>query len=218
MTDQAVKVSLAYPPDRDAVSAVIQQGVLHALRSEPELAEQSYYRALTALAAIRPPTNHDRSQTYTYLGQAQRELQKFDAADKSQRLSFQVARAIGGPDHQLTLIAQMDLGFLFDTSRSVEGLQIMASAKDRILKTRGDDPQTVPWALNRYGRAMSQIGRLEEGGRSSHASRSFESADQDSGSIFILRTPPRSPIQTEALLMQTYIVRQSGQSMFSGGS
>lgn len=163
-TEQAVKINRSYPPDRDAVSALIQQGVFHALRGEPEQAEKSYYLALTALDAVRPPTNHDRSQIYTYLGQAQRELQKFDAAGKSQRLAFQVAQAVGGADHQLTLIAQMDLGwFLFDTSRPIEGLAIMASAKDRILKTRGADPQTVPWALNRYGRALTEVGRVEEG-------------------------------------------------------
>jgi tetratricopeptide (TPR) repeat protein len=58
----------------------------------------------------------------------------------------------------------MDLGwFLFDTSRSIEGLAVMADAKERILKTRGDDPQTVPFALNRYGRGLLQVGRLEEG-------------------------------------------------------
>ena len=163
-TEQAVKINTGHPPDRDAVSALIQLGIYHALRNEPEFAEQSYNRALVALDAIRPPTNHDRSQIYTYLGQAQRELQKFDAADKNQRLAFQVARAVGGADHQLTLIAQMDLGwFLFDTGRPVEALAIMQDAKDRILKTRGADPQTVPWALNRYGRALSQVGRIEEG-------------------------------------------------------
>jgi tetratricopeptide (TPR) repeat protein len=58
----------------------------------------------------------------------------------------------------------MDLGwFLFDTSRPTEGLAIMADAKDRILTTRGIDPQTVPYALNRYGRALLQFGRVEEG-------------------------------------------------------
>ncbi len=164
LTEQAVKISAAYPPDRDSVSALIQMGVFHALRGEPKLAEESYFRALTALDAIRPPTNHDRSQLYTYLGQAQRELQQFDAADQSQRLAFQVAKTVGGADHQLTLIAQMDLGwFLFVTSRTAEGLAVMADAKERILRTRGDDPQTVPFALNRYGRALVQAGRLEEG-------------------------------------------------------
>ncbi len=164
LTEQAVEINRAYPPDRDAVSALIERGVFQLLRGELEPAEQSFYRALTALDAIRPPTNHNRSQIYTYLGQTQRELQKFDAAEKSQRLAFQVSQAVGGPDHELTLIAQMDLGwFLFDTSRPMEGLAIMASAKDKILKTRGADPQTVPWALNRYGRALLQVGRLEEG-------------------------------------------------------
>jgi serine/threonine protein kinase/tetratricopeptide (TPR) repeat protein len=164
LTDQAVKINQAYPPDRDAVSALIQQGVYHALRNEQEPAVASYQRALAALDAIRPPTNHDRSQIYTYLGQAQREMQKFDAAEKNQRLAFQVAQNVGGADHQLTLIAQMDLGwFLFDTSRPIEGLAIMADAKDRILRTRAGDPQTVPWALNRYGRGLLQVGRTEEG-------------------------------------------------------
>jgi serine/threonine protein kinase/tetratricopeptide (TPR) repeat protein len=164
LNEQAVKINQAYPPDRDAVSALIQQGVCHALRNEQEAAEESYLRALTALDAIRPATNHDRSQIYTYLGQAQRELQKFDAAEKSQRLAFQVAQEVGGADHQLTLIAQVELGrFLFDTSRTFEGLAIMTDAKERILKTRANDPQTVPWALNRYGRGLLQVGKTEEG-------------------------------------------------------
>jgi len=164
LTEQAVRISLGYPPDRDAVSAVIQQGVFHMLRGETELGEQSFHQALGALDAIQPPTNHDRSQIYTYLGQAQRELQKFDEAGQSQRLAFQVAQKTGGPDHQLTLIAQMDLGwFLFDTGRTVEGLAVMDDAQQRILRTRGDDPQTVPFALNRYGRGLLEFGRLEEG-------------------------------------------------------
>jgi len=39
----------------------------------------------------------------------------------------------------------------------------MAAAKDSILKTRGADPQTVPYALSRCGRALLQFGRLQEG-------------------------------------------------------
>ena len=163
-TDQAVKISQAYPPDRDAVSALIQQGIFHLFLGKLEPAEQFLNRALTELDAIRPPTNHDRSQIYTYLGQTQRLLQKLDAAERSQRLAYQVAQAVGGADHELTLIAQMDLGwFLFDTSRHSEGLALIASAKDKILKARPDDPQTVPYALNRYGRALLQFGRVEEG-------------------------------------------------------
>jgi tetratricopeptide (TPR) repeat protein len=163
-TDQAVKISQAYPPDRDAVSALIQQGIFHMFHGELEPAEKSFYRTLTVLDAKRPPTNHDRSQIYTYLGQTQRGLQKFDAAERSHRLAYQVAQAVGGADHELTLVAQMDLGwFLFDTSRPTEGLALMASAKDKILKTRPNDPQTVPYALNRYGRALLLFGRVEEG-------------------------------------------------------
>src|SRR5262249_26337633 len=163
MTEQAVKINQAQPPDRDTVAALIQLGVFQTFHGELEPAERSFHSALAALDAIRPPTNRNRSQIYTYLGQTQKELQQFTDAEKSQRAAFQVAQAVGGAEHQLTLIAQMDLGwFLFETSQPVEGFGLIASAKEAILRTRSFDPQTVPYALNRYGRALYRFGRLEE--------------------------------------------------------
>lgn len=163
LTDQAVAINRAYPPDRDAVSAFIQQGILHTLRGELEEAERSYGQGLAALNAIRPPTNHDRSQLYTYLAQTQRELQKFSAAEASHREALRVAQIVGGPEHQLTLIAQLDLGwFLFMTGRRTEGLPMIRTATERIVATRGEDPQTIPWALGRYGRALLEFGRPED--------------------------------------------------------
>jgi tetratricopeptide (TPR) repeat protein len=87
LTQQAVAISQALPPDRDAVSALLQLGIFQTYHGELSQAEESYYRAVTALDAIRPPTNHDRSQIYTYLGQTQRALQEFDSAERSQRLA-----------------------------------------------------------------------------------------------------------------------------------
>ena len=163
LTDQAVAINRAHPADRDTVSAFIQQGILHTLRGELTDAEKSYAEGLTALNLIRPATNHDRSQLYTYLAQTQRELQEFPAAEASHREALRVAQAVGGPDHQLTLIAKLDLGwFLFLTGRRSEGLEIIREAAQRIVATRGDDPQTIPWALARYGRALLESGRLED--------------------------------------------------------
>jgi len=160
LTDQAVAINRTHSPDRDAVSALIQQGIFHTMRGELVPAEHSYREGLEALDAIRPPTNHDRSQLYTYLAQTQRELQQFAAAEASHREALRVAQLVGGPDHQLTLIAKLDLGwFLFTTGRRAEGLETIRTATERIVATRADDPQTIPWALNRYGRALLEFGR-----------------------------------------------------------
>jgi len=163
LTNQAVDIDRAYPSDRDTVSAFIQQGILHTMRGELAQAETSYAQALAALNTIRPATNHDRSQIYTYLAQTQRELQEFSAAESSHREALRVAQLVGGPDHQLTLIAKLDLGwFLFVTGRRSEGLDTVRAATQRIVATRGDDPQTIPWALGRYGRALLEYGRPED--------------------------------------------------------
>jgi len=163
LTDQAVAINRAYPPDRDTVSALIQQGIVHTMRGELAEAEKSYAQGLAALNMIRPPTNHDRSQLYTYLAQTQRGLQKFSAAEASHREALRVAQLVGGPDHQLTLIAKLDLGwFLFMTGRRSEGLEAIRTATERIVATRGEDPQTVPWALGRYGRALLEFGRPKD--------------------------------------------------------
>ena len=162
LTDQAVTIYRAYPPDRDSVSALIQQGIFRQILGRRADAEAAYLQALDVLNAIRPPTNHDRSQLYTYLAQTQRALQKFAAAESNHREAWRVAQIVGGSDHQLTLIAQLDLGwFLVTTGRAKEGLPIIRAATERIAATRGDDPQTIPYAFQRYGRALLAFGEPE---------------------------------------------------------
>ena len=104
-------------------------------------------------------------EIHAYLGDVEFRTQSIPAAENHLRLAHRLSVANNGQTHIDTFETEQRLGqFLFDTSRTREGLQLLAHAAEGALAQRGvDDPQYVPQVQTYYGRSLVQVGRIEEG-------------------------------------------------------
>ena len=161
---RSVQLLRAFPPSQQLATALVTLGDMYGFHNEPERAETVLIEALSVFDQLREPYLSEMPQLYEFLADAQVDLQKFSAAEQSYRKGATAARKIGGEDHLDVIRADRSLGqFLFSTSRTKEGLVLMESAKVRILATRGDgDSLFTAWVLTALGRALIQVGRMEE--------------------------------------------------------
>jgi serine/threonine-protein kinase len=128
-------------------------------------AEPLLKEAIQQSIKIDGDPNINLARFYAYMGQTEQDLTEFAAADESLRKALDAARKLNGEDHVDTLETELRLGaFLVGTTRTAEGVEHTARAKDILLRThRGDDPFFAPQAYLEYGRSLANVGRWEEG-------------------------------------------------------
>jgi len=162
---QAVDVYRRYPKDNMAPESLYEEAIMLPMLGRSREAEPLLKEAIQLSIKIDGDPNINLARFYAYLGQTQQDLAEFAAADESLRKALDAARKLNGEDHVDTLETELRLGaFLVATSRTAEGLEHTARAKDLLLRThRDDDPFFAPQAYLEYGRSLANAGRWEEG-------------------------------------------------------
>ncbi len=147
------------------IDALLLQGSFARLKDDDREAARVLSEARELSKASEPRNKRREVEISAYLGDAQYRLQAFGEAEQSLRLAHRLSIAVNGPAHIDTMQTGHRLGlFLFDTSRTTEGLRLLAEAAEGAQRSRGvDDPQHVPQVLIYYGRSLADMGRLEDG-------------------------------------------------------
>ena len=162
---QAVDVYRKYPDDSMLPEALYEEALILSILAQPRQAEPLLVEAVQMSTRIQGDPNANLARFYAYLGQTQQDLVEFGSAEESLRHALRVARKLNGDNHIDTLETELRLGiFLAATSRITEGLQHIDTARQILLRTRGeDDPFFAPQVFLEYGRSLSNAGRLEDG-------------------------------------------------------
>jgi len=162
---QSVQIMRGYPASDELRDALVSLAVMDGFTGNAAGAEATYGEALAISWRVHPGADTARPQIYTYLGDAQLDLYKFAEAEASYRAAVRAARLLGDENGFDAIRAEHGLGlFLFQIGKTHEAIALMASAKDRVLKTRGsEDTLITPWILTGYGRSLTRYGRIEEG-------------------------------------------------------
>ncbi|HKV79121.1 MAG TPA: protein kinase [Candidatus Sulfotelmatobacter sp.] len=163
--EQAVNVYRKYPGETMLPESLYEQAMILSILGQPRRAEPLLTEAVQLSARLEGDPNANLARFYAYLGQTQQDLVEFAAAEESLRRALVVARKLNGDNHIDTLETELRLGiFLAATSRISEGLQHIDSARQILLRTRGDaDPFFAPQVFLEYGRSLSNNGRVEDG-------------------------------------------------------
>jgi serine/threonine-protein kinase len=162
---QSVHIMRGHPASDGLRDALVSLAVMDGFTGNPAGAEATFGEALDISWRVHPGADTARPQIYTYMGDAQLDLYKYPEAESSYRSAVRAARLLGDENGIDAIRAEHGLGlFLFQIGKTREAIDLMASAKDRVLKTRGsEDTLITPWILTGYGRALTRYGRIEEG-------------------------------------------------------
>jgi len=163
--ERALQMMRKRPDSVELKDALFNLAVMCGFNGEPARAESLYTESLAVSYRLHPGGDDLRPQIYTYLADVQGDQQKFAAAEKNYRAATAAARVLGDADSLEAIRADHGLGlFLFKIGKTAEGLSLMASAKERILKVRGpEDSELTPWVMTGYARSRVQMGEIEEG-------------------------------------------------------
>ncbi len=162
---EGVKVLRAYPASTDLAEALYEYASVHLLHGDEREADALLVEAIQVSKKAAGDPNPDLPRMYAYQGEARQKLLEFGLAEDSFRRALAAARKMNGDDHVDTLETELRLGqFLYTSSRTREGLQLLEHAKDIALRTRGAaDPFYTPQTALEYGWALARSGRLEGG-------------------------------------------------------
>lgn len=161
---ESVIVLRKWPPSGTLTSALYGAGLAYHDSGRFDEAEKVLLEAIELSRKLNGDPNGDLPRYYTYAAETEDSLLRFDAAEKNFRLALEAARKLGGDAEVDTLEVESRLGnFLAGSSRSREGRQYLAKAKNDCIQARGaDDPFYTPQMLMQYGMAVELIGRPEE--------------------------------------------------------
>lgn len=162
---KSVAIWKAFPPSRELVSALnmVGQAQDH-LRKYPE-AIANLSEAVRIANMLQGEARGPLPAIYAYLGDAKRHALDLSGAEKSLRQAVEVARALKGEEHIDVIQTEYRLGlYLAQTSRPVEGLELLKQAVDLAVRTqRPDEAFHTPMAREGYGLHLIRYGRVEEG-------------------------------------------------------
>jgi len=162
---RSVNLYRQYPPSRELVSALNLLGQRQEMQDQFPEAIATLTEAARIANQLQGEARRPLPAIYAVLGTAQRMVLDFSAAEKSQRMSLEVAHALKGDESVDVLQTEWRLGaFLSQTSRPVEGLEFLKKAVDQALGTLGPDESFhTPMVLRAYGVHLLKYGRVEEG-------------------------------------------------------
>ena len=161
--EQAATIMRGRPPSDNLTSTLVSLAVMCGFSGDAARGEAAYKEALANSLRLHPGGDSERPQIYTYLGDVQRDQQRFTEAERSYRAAAREARAIGNENEFETVRADHGLGLhLFLAGQTREGLALMASAKARILNIRGpEDSLITPWIMTGYAYGQLRSGNFE---------------------------------------------------------
>ena len=125
----------------------------------------SYKRAIAISTALDGGRNPIVLHYYAELAQQQYFHHDIAEGEANARKALQLAKAINGENHIDVVECEMRLGrLLADTGRLHEGLELLGTAKRKILALRGpDDGFHATQVLFQNGALLIRAGRIEEG-------------------------------------------------------
>lgn len=126
---------------------------------------KSYQRAIDISRKTDGDSNPDLVRYYAELAELQYAHMDIAEGERNARTALQSAKALHGEDHVDVVQCEMRLGrLLFDTGREQEGLELLDSAKRKVLALVGsDDGFHTPQVLFQRGSLLIRMGRIEDG-------------------------------------------------------
>ena len=125
----------------------------------------SYLRTIEISRSVGGDNNPDLPRYYAELAEIQVTHHDIVEGERNARNALQVAKAINGENHVDVVQCEMRLGrLLADTGRLKEGMELLQSAKQKVLALVGpDDGFHTPQVLYQNGTLLIRDGRIEEG-------------------------------------------------------
>jgi serine/threonine protein kinase len=164
-SQQAVEVHRQYPNDPSLAESLYQEGIVLNTLGQRRLAEECFSDASRVSIKLKGDPNPSLPRYYANLGDTQKDLLEFAAAEQSLRHAAIAAQKLGGDDHIDTLETELHLGaFLASTSRTNDGVQHIERARDILERThRTGDSFFAPQVYLVYGFTLANSGRPEDG-------------------------------------------------------
>lgn len=162
---RSVNLYQQYPPSRELVWALNLLGQRQEIQDQHVEAIATLSEAARIANLLQGEARRPLPAIYAVLGTAQRKAFDFNAAEKSQRLSLELARTLKGDESVDVLQTEWRLGsFLSQTARPVEGLAFIKKAVDLASRTQGPNESFhTPMVKRAYGVHLLKYGRIEEG-------------------------------------------------------
>jgi serine/threonine-protein kinase len=162
---RSVRVLQARSPSEDLVEAWYMQGLIESYSGRPREAAASLNHAVEVSRAVLGVPNPTLTILHYQLAETLGNVPDYAGAERNARLAVQTSLAINGEDHIGTVRTRAQLGnVLLDSGRMREGLELLGSAKQRVLRLRGaDDPFHTPAVVYTHGRALARAGNHTEG-------------------------------------------------------